>query len=241
MQSDAVKSIITMIRNELNRNVDDKTRETSQNFFKEPVNPYGVKTATVTMIGKTIYKAIEIKEKALIFQICEELWKSGRLEESFIACHFSYYIRKSYSSDDIFVFERWIENYVSNWASCDTLCNHTMGEYLVMFPEHLTYLRKWTQSENRWMRRAAAVSLIIPGRNGIFHPEIFAIADCLLTDPDDLVQKGYGWMLKSASMADQESVFKFVMERKTMMPRTALRYAIEKMPQNQRKKAMEKA
>jgi 3-methyladenine DNA glycosylase AlkD len=62
----------------------------------------------------------------------------------------------------------------------------------------------------------------------------------LLTDKDDLVQKGYGWMLKAASQAHQKEVFEYVVEKKNMMPRTALRYAIEKMPQDLKKTAMEK-
>lgn len=66
------------------------------------------------------------------------------------------------------------------------------------------------------------------------------IADILLTDPDDLVQKGYGWMLKATSEAYQERVFRYVMEHKDIMPRMALRYAIEKMPTELKVRAMAK-
>ncbi len=59
-------------------------------------------------------------------------------------------------------------------------------------------------------------------------------------DKDDMVQKGYGWMLKEASKKHQAEVFDYVMKRKAEMPRTALRYAIEKMPAEMRKKAMER-
>jgi 3-methyladenine DNA glycosylase AlkD len=59
-----------------------------------------------------------------------------------------------------------------------------------------------------------------------------------MTDSDDLVQKGYGWALKEASNHYPKKVFDFVMRKKTLMPRTALRYAIEKMPPNWKKLAM---
>jgi len=59
-------------------------------------------------------------------------------------------------------------------------------------------------------------------------------------DEDDLVQKGYGWMLKVAADAWQKDVFEYVMKNKKEMPRTALRYAIEKMPKNLKQKAMTK-
>jgi len=55
-----------------------------------------------------------------------------------------------------------------------------------------------------------------------------------------MVQKGYGWMLKAASQAYQNEVFEFVMSKKSIMPRTALRYAIEKMPKELKSLAMEK-
>ena len=59
-----------------------------------------------------------------------------------------------------------------------------------------------------------------------------------MMDEDDLVQKGYGWMLKVAANNWQKDVFDFVVKHKNRMPRTALRYAIEKMPKNMRKIAM---
>jgi 3-methyladenine DNA glycosylase AlkD len=90
------------------------------------------------------------------------------------------------------------------------------------------------------LRRAAAVSLILPARKGKFLPQIFEIADRLLKDRDDLVQKGYGWMLKEASKSHRDEVFRYVMEHRKEMPRTSLRYAIEKMPEELRRRAMEK-
>ena len=72
----------------------------------------------------------------------------------------------------------------------------------------------------------------------MFLTDIFEIADILLTDHDDLVQKGYGWMLKAASEANQANVFVYVMKNKALMPRTSLRYAIEKMPAELKKQAM---
>ena len=109
-----------------------------------------------------------------------------------------------------------------------------------MYPKYLAELKKWAQSENRWMRRAAAVTLIIPAREGKFLKDIFEIAAILLVDQDDLVQKGYGWMLKAASQAHQQEVFDYVISKKSIMPRTALRYAIEKMPKELKAKAMAK-
>jgi 3-methyladenine DNA glycosylase AlkD len=109
-----------------------------------------------------------------------------------------------------------------------------------MYPDHLSDLKKWALSDNRWVRRASAVSLIVPARHGKFLPDIFEIAEILLLDKDDMVQKGYGWMLKEASKPYQKEVFDFVMKHKAVMPRTALRYAIEKMPSELKLLAMDR-
>lgn len=233
-------SIIKKIRHDLKADSDDAVRKSGLNFFKEKIKLYGVKTAVVKKIGKEYYKVIKDRNKAEIFDLCDLLWQSGYMEESFIACNWSYYIRKDYEPGDFIVFEKWVSTYVSNWASCDTLCNHTIGAFVEMYPEYVSDLKKWAGSENRWVRRASAVSLIIPAKQGKFLNEVFQIADILLHDKDDLVQKGYGWMLKVASQAHQDKIFDYIMKKKPEMPRTALRYAIEKMPADLKKKAMEK-
>jgi len=127
---------------------------------------------------------------------------------------------------------------VNNWAVCDTLCNHTIGSFIEKYPEYIQDLKRWARADNRWLRRASSVTLILPARSGKYLKEIFEIAGILLLDGDDLVQKGYGWMLKEASKSHSAEVFDYVMKNKKVMPRTALRYAIEKMPVELKKQAM---
>ncbi|MBP7497465.1 MAG: DNA alkylation repair protein [Bacteroidales bacterium] len=235
-----MQQIIIRLRAELKALADETIRLSSQRFFKEEIKCYGSKTATVVKIGKEYFKEIKHLSKSEIFALCEELWKDGYLEETFIACNWSFFVHKNYEPSDIKIFKNWIEKYINNWASCDTFCNHTVGEFVEMFPDKIKELKKWAKSDNRWMKRAAAVTLIIPARKGKFKEDILEIAELLLLDKDDMVQKGYGWMLKAASEADRKMVYNFVIKHKAVMPRTALRYAIEKMPQELRKKAMEK-
>jgi len=232
--------ILDPLRQELKQNSNKNGQITAQRFFKEPVKVYGIKTALVTQLGKKYFKLIQSKNKLNIFGLCENLWQSGYMEESFIACNWSYALRKQFQPNDFKIFEKWLSKYVDNWASCDTFCNHTIGEILMMYPQLLKYLTSWTKSKNRWVKRGVAVSLIVPARKGLFLKEIFEIAQLLLIDEDDMVQKGYGWALKVASQTYQQEVFEFVMANKTSMPRTALRYAIEKMPKELKKIAMAK-
>jgi len=232
--------ILQDLRQELKRNADEKTRESGMRFFKEKVKIYGVKTAVVSKIARDFFNGIKTKSKPEIFGLCEQLWKSGYMEESFVACNWSYAIRKQFEERDFEIFEDWVDKYVTNWASCDTFGNHTIGSFIEKFPGYIENLKEWTRSKNRWMRRAAAISLIVPARQGKFLDDILQIADNLLTDKDDMVQKGYGWLLKVASQTHQKTVFDYVMKHRTKMPRTALRYAIEKMPKELKVEAMAK-
>jgi 3-methyladenine DNA glycosylase AlkD len=234
-------SLITnKIREEIIKNADEKTRIQGEKFFKENVKIYGLKAAQTEQISKEFYKTITDRSKANIFSLCEELWKSGYIEEAGIACMWSYNVRKQYEPADFRVFERWVNRYITNWAACDTLCNHTVGTFIEMYPSYLKELKRWAKSQNRWVKRASAVTLIVPARKGLFLDDIFEIADTLHSDPDDMVQKGYGWMLKASSQAHQKEVFDYVMMKKKTMPRTSLRYAIEKMPAELKAKAMAK-
>ncbi len=235
-----MEEIIENVRRQLRENGDEKARENGQRFFKEAVRMYGMKTTVATNIAKQAFAAIKSRPKEEIFSMCEELWRSGYMEEGFIACAWAYNLRKQYLPEDFPVFERWVDNYISNWASCDTLCNHSLGTFIMMHPEFINELKLWTVSENRWKKRAAAVTLIIPGRKGMFLADILEIAEKLLLDTDDMVQKGYGWMLKAASQAHPEEVFAYLMSKKDVMPRTAFRYALEKMPPEWRAEAMKK-
>jgi 3-methyladenine DNA glycosylase AlkD len=233
-------SVVSQVRQELQESINPNMKGYSRSFFKEEIKSLGIKTPVVNEIGKKLFKQIEHLSKDTIFGYCEELLKSGYIEEAVVAFRWSDFLKKRYTPEDFAVFERWLSTYVSNWAECDTLCNHTLGTFVEKYPTYVEKLKEWTQSQNRWLKRGAAVTLILPARKGLFLDDVLEIADKLLLDGDDLVQKGYGWMLKEASKKHQKTVFNYIIKNRATIPRTALRYAIEKMPQNLRKEAMKK-
>ncbi|MFA6394254.1 MAG: DNA alkylation repair protein [Patescibacteria group bacterium] len=234
-----MRDVVKEIKKELKKNADAKTRESGRRFFKEEVKLYGVRAAAVSKIAREYFSEVKRMDKKKMFAVCEELFKSGYSEEAWIAAGWVHKYA-NYEKSDFPVYERWLDKYIDNWAKCDTFCNHAVGEFVEKYPAYLSKLKIWARSKNLWKRRAAAVSLIIPAKKGKFLKEIFGIADILLLDEEDMVQKGYGWMLKEASRKNEKQVFSYVMEKKKIMPRTALRYAIEKMPENLKKQAMEK-
>ncbi len=231
--------IIKQIHKELKKNIDIAYKQTESRLFKEGRNCYGVRTGIVRGIGKKFLKQLKNKSKNDIFALCEELLSSGLHEPRTIAFQWANQLRGEFSLEEFSIFELWLEKYVHDWSGCDDLCCGALGELIVQYPLLIQKITQWTTSANKWLRRAAAVSLIPSVRKRNCLKEIFLVADKLLLDKEDLVQKGYGWMLKEASTQWPREVFRYTMLQKGIMSRTALRYAIEKMPLMWRKKVME--
>jgi 3-methyladenine DNA glycosylase AlkD len=233
-------NVIAQIRTDLKATTDPKTQKSFQRFFKEQVKYYGVKTETVGKIAKKYWSRVKTLDKQAIFGLCEELYRSDYTEEAFIVAFWLPEYMDNLEPADLATFKGWIERYINNWAKCDGFCNHTIGDLIQKYPEAVAEVKRWAKSENRWLKRASAVSLIVPAKKGLFLQDAFEICDVLLTDEDDMVQKGYGWLLKEESRKHQTKVFDYVVNNRKVMPRTALRYAIELMPRELKEAAMTK-
>lgn len=233
--------VLSKIRSDLKAGVDLKTQQSFQRFFKEQVKVYGVKTAVVGKIAKKYWPEVEALGKPELFGLCEELLSSGYTEEAFIVSSWLPNYIDYLEPIDLAIFKGWIERYIENWAKCDSFCNHTIGDLIQKNPEIIGEVKTWAKSKNRWLKRASAVSFIVPAKMGLFLSDALEICNTLLLDEDDLVQKGYGWLLKEESRKHQIEVFNYIMEHRKVMPRTALRYAIELMPKELKREAMKKA
>lgn len=232
--------IIQEIRKELKKSVEEEYRQSVQRFFKEKVKLLGVRTSVLRKISQKYFKPIKERPKQEIFNLCEKLLESGWGEERGIAFDWAYRLRNKLEEKDFPLLESWLKKYVTNWGACDSLCCGVLGYFIHKYPEYYAKVQKWAVSKNRWERRASAVVLIYSIGQKISLKPVFEIADILLLDEDDMVQKGYGWMLKVASNHEPRKVFEYVMKHKKEMPRTALRYAIEKMSPDLKKQAMAK-
>jgi 3-methyladenine DNA glycosylase AlkD len=235
------EEIIAVLESEIAKADKPANRINYQQFFKEKLDqPIGLKTPVVRDISTRVFKQLKDQPKAEVLKLCDELLESGMRYGRFFAFEWAGKFKKDYLASDFRRFQGWLKNYVDNWGACDHLCGGPLGNLVLMYPELAFGVAKWRRSTNRWLRRASAVTLIVPVRNGILLDEVFNTADTLLTDDDDMVQKGYGWMLKEASNRFPTEVYRYVMKNKRNMPRTALRYAIEKLPESKKKRAMVK-
>ena len=174
-----------------------------------------------------------------VFGYCRDLLEEHSWELGVIAFDWAYRMRGQYTKETFDLFESWLLEHVRGWGDCDDLCTHAVGELLCQFPELFDRIAKWTGYTEFWMRRAAAVTLIPAlhkDRYSAFDP--FIISDALMLDGNDLVRKGYGWMLKTYSYKEFDKVYGYLKKNKEIMPRVAFRYAMEKMPADVRKELM---
>ena len=234
--------IVAELLSEINDKLSNLSNNTISNdlkkFFKHDVNIRGIKVPNVYKLAKDYSKQIDKMEKSEVFAVCESLMSSDFQEDFLIAYKFMMQIKNKLTMDDFVFLQNLTQKYVNSWVKTDTFCNHVIGGLIDMYPQILPQIKLWAKSENLWLRRASAVSFILLGRHGKFHSDVFEIADILLTDSEDMVQKGYGWALKVVGQIQPQTVYDFVNARHSKMPRTAFRYAIEKFPADMRKKAM---
>jgi 3-methyladenine DNA glycosylase AlkD len=233
--------IIKKLKNEIRAADRPENRINYQQFFKERLKePEGLKAVVLRSISNNGYKEIRGESLDQILRLCDQLLASDERYMRFVAFEWALKSKRHFRAGEFTRFERWLKTYVSSWGSCDHLCTGPIGVLIAQYQQLAVKVRPWRRSRNRWVRRGAAVSLIMPVRQRLLLDEVFRTADTLLEDQDDMVQKGYGWMLKEASNRFPDEVFAYVMKQKARMPRTALRYAIEKLPPTRRKQAMAK-
>jgi len=124
---------------------------------------------------------------------------------------------------------RW----VNNWDLVDASAPSILGEWLLT--RKRSVLGDLVRSENLWERRIAIVSTLTLIRSGEFRDTLH-LTERLLGDPEDLMHKACGWMLREVGKKDQEVLTTFLAQHAPTMPRTILRYAIERFPQPERRR-----
>ena len=123
--------------------------------------------------------------------------------------------------------------YINNWNLVDVTCPHVTGKHLI--DKDRTILYKWAKSEDLWTKRIAMVSTFSFIRKNDLE-DTFKIAEILLHDEHDLIHKAVGWMLREAGKRDIKKEETFLKKYYKTMPRTMLRYSIEKFPETKRQK-----
>jgi 3-methyladenine DNA glycosylase AlkD len=226
--SERARELAAAIRARLETVAEPEMAAGVRNFFREAVDPIGVRSRDLQKVVAEVYQVVKQWPAAERNRLCTLLWEGAKMEEGALICHLYRRFAKQCGAAEFRLFERWIDRYVHNWAHCDGVSSWLLAACIANEPALKDRLAPWTRSKNRWKRRASAVSLLQEGKQGRGTEAIFAIAGALRDDPDDMVQKGVGWLLKETYPRRPREVVRLLMGW-SGAPRLMLRYACEKM------------
>ena len=205
-----------------------------QGFFKTGKGEYGEGDIFIGIIVPETRK-VAVRYKDLPLKDVEELLKSKIHEERLCALLLLVhnYENNKEKREEIYYFYLKNTKYINNWDLVDLSCHHIIGDYLLNRNKAVLY--KLARSKNLWEKRISVISTFEFIRNHKFDDSL-KIALILVGDKHDLIHKAVGWMLREIGKRDKKVEEHFLKKYYKLMPRTMLRYAIEKFPEKERKK-----
>lgn len=213
-----------------------------QRYFKEEISSYGWAANRVRDLAAELYGQVRagwsLKDAT---DLCEILLPNAYMEPKGVATLILLRYARQFTRPVFGQIKTWLaRDYCDNWAAVDMLCPDGVGALLERYPDLLAKLGSWTRHPNRWVKRGAAVSLIKLARRGKSLETAYAVAGRLLAVEDDLIEKANGWLLREAGKTDMPRLEKFLLRKRSRIPRTTLRYAIERFPEARRRQLLEK-
>jgi 3-methyladenine DNA glycosylase AlkD len=235
-----VEAVLMALRERLSQASEARFAEGQRRFFQHQVDTWGVRGPQVQAVARDLYRDVKTWPVRRRDALCTELLKSRKLEEGALVCHVYRRFARECGEREFRMFERWVDRYVDNWATCDGIASWLLAACVANEPGLIAELPEWTQSANPWKRRASAVALLQEGKAGRNTGAILDIARRLIPDTDDTVQKGVGWLLKETYPKSPREVVAFL-RRQAGASRLVLRYAAEKMTPTDRAAVLAKA
>jgi 3-methyladenine DNA glycosylase AlkD len=207
-------------------------------FFKEEIQSHGWYAADLRRVANRLRQEI-LKQHDLKFllQVADHLFSGRVLEEKAFAVLLLEKRTAEFGNPEFRLFESWLKR-ISSWADHDALAHYLLGPLIVVEPRRLKRVFRWAKSRNRWHRRAACVALIQGTRRKLFFAEIVSLSNLLLSDRDDMVQKGLGWLLRETAKANPKPAVRYLMKARRRAPRLVLRTACETIPSATRKRIL---
>jgi 3-methyladenine DNA glycosylase AlkD len=199
-------------------------------FFKEEIKSHGWYTGDLRRAMRRCRREI-LREHEFDFlvEVADRLFTGAVLEEKVAAVFLLEKMDPQFGDHEFKLFESWLDR-ISSWADHDALVHDLIAPMVVAMPARMKAVFRWAKSRKRWHRRAACVALIRGTRAKMFFPEIVKLSDELLTDEDDMVQKGLGWLLRETVKYNAKRTVPYLMKIRGRAPRLVLRTACETLP-----------
>lgn len=223
------------IKTELNRLKDKKRAETLQRFFKTGPGEYGEGDRFFGIPVPMLRKLVKTYGQTPM-QDVQTLLQSPVHEARLLALLFlvdRYRRGDSGLKQEIYMLYLNNTAWINNWDLVDLSAHHIVGDYLLDKNRRTLYVLAGSQV--LWERRIAIIATYCYIRHNQFE-DTLGISDLLIRDTEDLIHKAVGWMLREVGKKDLRAEERFLKTRYRNMPRTMLRYAIEKLPEVRRQK-----
>ncbi|RKZ81703.1 MAG: DNA alkylation repair protein [Candidatus Parabeggiatoa sp. nov. 1] len=227
-------STLTELQTELQQLAEPTQKEILQRFFKTGKGEYGegdiflgIKVPTQRKVANK-YKTLPLTEIQTLLQSDIHEYRLTAL--ILLANHYNK--ADATQKQEIFVFYTHHTQHINNWDLVDISAPKIIGDYLLNKPRDTLY--QLARSTNLWEKRMAIVATMIFIKHNDFD-DTLKIAEILLNDEHDLIHKAVGWMLREVGKRDRSVEETFLNQHYQQMPRTMLRYAIEKFDDKKRK------
>lgn len=220
----------------LRRMSDPVRADGARRYFKEEFRCFGLTAHELRSVTAEIFATVRpvwTVDEAI--ELCDLLLPNPYHEAKVAAILILERYWRQFPERLFFKIRSWLEqNFLNTWATVDALCPRCVGRLLEEFPDLRPKIKAWARSPNRWVRRASIVSLLRLAKSQASLDAIYEMAESHLGDRDDLIQKANGWLLREAGKKDDRRLEKFLLEKGPKIPRTTLRYAIERFEASKR-------
>ena len=221
----------------LKKMADPVRAEQARRYFKEEAYFHGVNAPDLRKLARDLHETVKkvwTLDHAL--QFCEALLPNRYHEVKGLGILILVRFKRDLPIDFMERLHGWLTcNYLNSWALVDVTCPDLMGALLEKNPTLTEKIKDWAASENRWVRRASLVSFIKLAKKKQFHDCIYQLSALHFSDRDDLIRKANGWLLRETGKMDLKRLERFLLDHGPSIPRTTLRYAIERFEEPQRK------
>jgi 3-methyladenine DNA glycosylase AlkD len=211
-------------------------------YFKkdDEVALLGVKTTPVRDLARELYQRVAPTwHVADAVAFADLMVRDRYLEAKGLGLTVLSRYRAAYPRSLLATARKWLaDGHLCNWAAVDSVAPMVLTPLVVRYPQLEPRLIRWGRARSQWLRRAAVVTFVPLVRKGERLDQAYALVAGLLADPEDLMHKACGWLLREAGKTDMSRLERFLRQHGPAIPRTTVRYAIERFPEPRRRRLL---
>ncbi len=236
------KQLESQARETLRKAADPKVAEGARMYFKrwEKVFFHGIRTPDLRLIERGLYQQVKgCWSHAEIVEFAGRMVRNRFNEEKAVGLIMLGRDWKRYERDLLATARGWLEeDRCGDWSLTDLLSTKVLAPLIRRFDGMEEEIREWWRAENLWVRRAGVVSFVPLVRDARYQELAYGAVTALAGDREDLIQKACGWLLREAGKKDEGRLEQYLLRQKNALGRTTVRYAIERFPEEKRKRLL---